>query len=455
MKFYPKKYQSRAINFILDGDYSALFLDCGLGKTAITLSAILDLIANGEIKSVLVVAPLRVARLTWPMEIEKWDQFKCLKYVFLHGRDRLKRLRQEANIYLINYEGLLWLLKTNPRKWPFDAIVFDELTRMKSHSSVRFKRMKYKVKYFKKRIGLTGTPLTKSYLDLYGQTLVLDDGRRFGKSFIRFRSKYFYPIDYKQYNWEVKPGAGKTIERKISDMVLRIEDIDHLDIPRLNIIDVELKLPKDLQAQYNKLEKTMFLELDKIDIEAFNAASLTGKCLQFCSGAIYHNDDNSKWVRIHNIKTKAIIKIIKEQDDNEPLLISYNFRHEVEKLKRILPNALHLKSGMNDEEERDFISRWNKKEISEILCHPASAGHGLNLQQGGHIGIITTLNWSLEYYLQLLKRLHRQGQKKEVFFYRFIFLDTIEEVIATTLEDRSLRQDKVLRALKLYRKHKS
>ena len=452
--YSPHPYQEEAKQFVMDRPDSALFLDCGLGKTPVSLDVIRELLLSGESKGVLVVAPLRVARLTWPLEIEKWDQFAWMTTVFLHGPKKLQKLNDPADIYLINYEGLVWLTEVlrryTPDKWPFDTIIWDELTKIKAPSTRRFKDMKKLIGKFKRRLGLTATPTANGYKDLYGQLYMLDEGERLGSNHVAFQKRFMHkPNPWEIYKWEMRPGAEQKIQDLIGDICLRMDAKDYLDVPEAEVIDVELKLPQKARSAYNKLEKDLFVQLEEAEIEAMNAAVLSGKCLQLASGGVYHGDEG-EWEHVHDVKTKALQKIVK-QHEGEPVLIAYSFKHEVERLLKCFPDAVVLKSGLPAKEELSIQQRWNDGTIPIMICHPASAGHGLNLQYGGSVAIWFTINWSLELYYQFNRRIDRQGQNKKTKFYRLIMSDTVDEVVATAVEGKDKKQQDFLTALLKYK----
>jgi SNF2 family DNA or RNA helicase len=457
MDLILENYQEVARDFILDTPDCALFLDCGLGKTAITLAAVTELLDQVDTKGILVVAPLRVARLVWPMEIEKWDAFSWMSVSFIHGNNKLEKLKSGAAIYTINYEGLIWLAdtlrKVKPSKWPFDTIVWDELTKMKAHSTHRFKRIKALIPYFKRHIGLTGTPIPNGHMDLFGQFYVLDGGKRLGTAFNAFQQRYFMKADYMGYKYKPQEGAIERLNAQIADITLRMSAEQYLDLIPPVVIDVELVLPSDKMAVYKRLEKELFITLDSgVDVEVFNAAALTNKCLQYAGGSVYTNDKH-EWESVHDVKHKALDKIVQD-NKHTPIIIAYSFVHEAHRIMKTYPEAVWLRSGLSDTAERELQNAWDAGEIPILVCHPGSAGHGLNLQYGGSTIIWFGLSWSLELYIQLNKRVDRKGQLKTPTIYRLITRDTIEEVVASVLEMKEDNQTQLLRALQLYRDSK-
>jgi SNF2 family DNA or RNA helicase len=453
----PHPYQSEAIDFIAGQPSTAIFGDCGIGKTIITLSAVSRMLTDFDIKGVLIVAPLRVARMTWPLEIEEWPEFDWMEYALLHGPQKAKRLREsKAPIFLINYEGLIWLAgelkRVNHKDWPFDMVVWDELTKMKSHTSSRFKKWKKFLRFFKYKVGLTGTPMSNGYLDLWAQFYSLDGGEALGTTFTGYRNRFFEQADYMGFTFKPRHGSEDLIKKLIEPMTMRISAADNLDVPPLTFEDVEVKLPTEAKKAYKILEKELFVELDKgEEVEAVNAAVLSNKCLQFAGGSVYIQEENgNRFVKhIHDVKIDAIKKIRKQV--KTPLLVAYSFKHERDRLLEAFPEAEVLKSGYSQAEELDILKRWNDGKISMLICHPASAGHGLNLQGGCCVGVWFSLNWSLELYQQFNARLHRQGQKHPVTFYRLLAVDTIDEAVATSLERKDDSQAGLLKALNKYR----
>ena len=456
MEYRPHGYQLEAKEFAAVRQAAALFLGCGLGKTVIVLDMLLDLFVSDQSKGVLIVAPLRVARLTWPIEIDKWDQFSWMKTVFIHGKDKLKKLNSSAEIYLINYEALPWLvgvIKQYPMvEWPFDTIIWDELTKMKSPGSVRFKAFSKIIHKFKKRIGLTATPTANGFADLYGQIAMLDCGERLGKTHKAFKNRFIQPALHWAMKGKLRPHADKQILDLIQDICLHMAAEEYLDTPKAETIDVELNLPASARKLYNILEEELFVEIDSAEVEALNAATLCGKCLQMAGGAVYHGE-YKEWKTVHNIKLKAVEEIIK-QHKGSPILLAYSFKHEMKRLQMKFPDAEVLKSGMSSAKEKKLQDDWNSGKIPLLICHPASAGHGLNLQYGGAIIIWFTINWSLELYHQFNKRIDRQGQTENPLVYRLIMGDTVDEVVATAVEQKDKEQRGFLTALKKYRENR-
>ena len=444
MKFIPHPYQRDTIDRLIEEQEVFLALDMGLGKTVTVLTAIEQLIKDEAIK-VLIVAPLRVARMTWPIELRTWDHLKWLKYEILHGPKKAEALKQDAHIYLINYEGLAWL---SEQELPdFDMVVWDESSKMKTPGSQRFKKWRYKVGRFRRRVAMSATPVAEGLLGLWAQVFLVDGGKRLGSSYTRYKNAHFYP-DYMGYTWTIRQGAEDSIRSKVEDIFIRYSK-DILSLPPLVIEDVELSLPKDLWSQYQELEKKMFLELDEGDVTALSAAAKLNKCRQFAAGIVYTDGTPAE---VHRIKLEALKKIAKETDS--PLLVGYAFRTEAERILKEFPEAVHLKSGLSTAKERQIQRDWDAGRIPMLVCHPASAGHGLNLQRGSHTAVWSTLEWSGELYEQFNGRIHRQGQEHPVTIKRLVMKDTVDDMVATAVDTKKETQDSMLASLCRYREVK-
>lgn len=450
-------YQREGVNHVLTHQDAALFQDCGLGKTVVTLTAVDSLMDRLHSKGALIVAPLRVARLVWPLEGSRWEHLKWMRCRVLHGPKKRERLwGPPGELYSINYEGLMWLVselnEVPSNEWPFDILVWDELTQMKTDGTARLKAMRPLISKFKRRVGLTGTPSPNSMLELWGQIYVLDGGKRLGTSFSRFRDRFFSRGDGPYAKWHPMENCAEKIVELIGDIALRTAAADHLDLLPPEYIDEELVLPIPFRKMYEKLEKEMFLQLENSEVEVFNAAALSTKCLQFAGGAVYTEKD--VWEEVHDVKMRRLHHIV-EHANGDPVVVAYGYKHEAERILREFPGAVHLKSGMSAARELDVQDRWDKGLIPLLVCHPASAGHGLNLQFGGHIGVWFTLPWSLLLYLQFNHRIDRQGQTLPPIIHRLIVDNTVEEVVATVLDARTQSQIHLLQVLKQYRETKT
>lgn len=442
MKYIPHDYQEYAKDWIIEKEKSGLLLDMGLGKSIITLTAIDDLMFDYfEISKVLVIAPLRVAESTWDSEIEKWDHLKNLRLSKVLGseKERLKGLYTPADIYIINRENVVWLVDKLKSDWDFDMVVVDELSSFKSHKSKRFKALRKVRPLVNRIVGLTGTPSPNGLIDLWAQVYLLDGGERLGNTITGYRDRYFLPDKRNQhiiFSYKLKEEAEDRIYEKIEDICISMKSKDYLNLPERvnNIIPVILKD----KEKYNKLEKDLLLELEAGDIVANNAAGLTNKLLQFANGAIY--DENGDVTIIHDDKLNALDDLI-EAANGKPVLVFYSFIHDKDRIKARYKNVKILQTA-------DDIRKWNDGEIEILLAHPASAGHGLNLQSGGHIIIWFGLTWSLELYMQANARLDRQGQRETVVIHHLVAKDTVDEDVIKALEKKEVNQEAFLKAIK-------
>lgn len=443
MIFTPHAYQQYSIAYILEHPTAALFLDCGLGKTVIALTAIFDLALDSfQIRKVLIIAPLRVARDTWPEEIGKWDHLKGLTYSIAVGTEceRKDALRDKAQVYLINRENVPWLIQDSGLPFDFDMIVVDELSSFKSHQAKRFKSLMKVRPKVKRIVGLTGTPSANGLMDLWAEFRLLDLGQRLGRFIGKYRDNYFVPDKRNQqmvFSYKPKPSAEEAIYRQISDITISMKNTDYLKMPELVMNEISVRLSEDEWRHYQAMKEEMVFSLDGKDIDAVNAAALSGKLLQMANGAIY--GENGVVVQIHNRKLDALEDII-EAANGKPVLIAYWFKHD---LKRIIER---FPSEQLDSE--DSIRRWNAGKIPVALIHPASAGHGLNLQAGGCALVWFSLTWSLELYQQTNARLWRQGQKETVVIHHIIAKNTIDENVMTALAKKETGQAALLRAVK-------
>lgn len=447
MKFKPWNYQQYAINHVIDNSASGLFLDMGMGKTVSTLTAIDDLILLGEVNKVLVIAPLRVAEDTWSTEVDKWDHLKHLRISKILGskKQREEAINTEADIYVTNRENVDWLVTECFNSWIWDMVVIDELSSFKSSKAKRFRALKKVRPYFKRIVGLTGTPAPNSLIDLWPQIYLLDGGQRLGKTITGYKERYFKPgrrNGYVVYNWELKEGSEEAIQNKISDICISMSAKDYLDLPERIDNRVEITLPIKVMDTYKQLEKDLVLEIGEEDITAANAAVLTNKLLQLANGAIYSED--KEVVRIHDEKLDRLEEII-DIANGKPVLVFYNFKHDYDRISKMLTKNKIKHQTLNTS---DDIKKWNNGEIQVALLHPASAGHGLNLQYGGNIIVWFGLTWSLELYQQANARLHRQGQKETVIIHHLIAKGTVDEDVMNALANKEVNQNMLLEAVK-------
>lgn len=453
MYFKPHAYQEYARDWIIEKPEAGVFLDMGLGKTACTLSAVCELMHNSfEIERVLVIAPLRVARDTWCLEVDKWDQFKYLKLSKVMGKPqkRMKGLNRGSDIYIINRENVEWLVNYLGEGWCFDMVVIDELSSFKSSTSKRFKALKRVRKHIKRIVGLTGTPAPNGLLDLWAQIDLLDGGARLGTTFMEYKYRYFFPDKRRGnfiYSWRLLNGAEGKIYDRLKDICMSMKAEDYISLPKRVNNCVEVNLPPSALNKYLKLEEELSLSLEGGKVSAANAAVLGGKLLQLASGAVY--DEDKRVHHIHDEKLEALDEII-EAANGRTVLIFYYFRHDLDRIKKHLEGR-----SFRVLDKSEDILEWNRGEIPIMLIHPASAGHGLNLQYGGNITIWFTLLWSLELYQQANARLFRQGQREHVIINHIIAKGTIDEDVMKVLLKKEARQEDLLEAVKARLKRKN
>lgn len=444
MNFIPHSYQQYAIDYIESHSISAVLLDMGLGKTSITLTAINDLLFDSfDVHKVLVVAPLRVARDTWSAEIEKWSHLKDLRYSVVVGteRERLKALSIPADIYIINRENVQWLVDNSGFPFDFDMAVIDELSSFKNHQSKRFKAfMKVRPK-LKRIVGLTGTPAGNGLMDLYAEFRLLDMGERLGRFISQYRDAYFQPDKRNGmiiYSYKPLPYAEQQIYDRISDITISMKATDHLKMPELISSEYTVQLTEKQKEKYEKLKKELVLTSDDNEVTAANAAALSNKLSQMASGAVYSDDGSI--IKVHDGKLDALEDII-ESMNGKPLLVAYWFKHDLERIKKRF-DVREIKSSKD-------ISDWNSGKIPVALIHPASAGHGLNLQSGGSTLVWFSLPWSLELYQQTNARLWRQGQTAStVVIQHIITKNTIDAKILNALKAKDTTQAELISAVK-------
>ena len=443
MKYKPHSYQEYAIRYIETHPISALLIDMGLGKTSITLTAISNMLFDSfEVCKVLVIAPLRVAKNTWTDEIKKWEHLNSLSYSLIIGNEseRLSALNEKADIYIINRENVDWLVNKSGYKFDFDMVVIDELSSFKNHQSKRFKSL-MKVRPLVKRIvGLTGTPSSNGLMDLFAEFKILDMGKRLGYFIGQYRNTYFKPDKMNGpivYSYKPLPNAENAIYEKISDITVSMKANEYLKMPELLTSNYVVELSNSEKNQYDEMKKSLVLEITDGEITASNAASLSNKLCQLSNGAIY--DDEQNIVEIHDRKLEALDDII-ESMNGKPLLIAYWYRHDLERIKS--------RFSVREIKTSEDISDWNDGKIPVALIHPASAGHGLNLQNGGSTLVWFGLTWSLELYQQTNARLYRQGQKNTVVIQHIITKGTIDEQILKALQKKNKTQADLIDAVR-------
>jgi SNF2 family DNA or RNA helicase len=448
-------YQLHCVDHIINNCFSALFIEMGLGKTVSTLTAI-DILMNHlfEVTKVLVIAPKRVAEDTWSREVEKWDHLSHLTISKVLGTERQRKeaLKAKADIYIINRENVVWLVAHYGGAFPFDFVAVDELSSFKSAKAARFKALRTIRPKIKRLVGLTGTPAPNGLLDLWPQMYLLDMGERLGKTLTSYREKYFKPgkkNGYIVYEYDLKKeddllGADyyqKEIYEKISDICISMKAEDWLSLPERINRTVEVRLPAAIYQQYEEFERKQVLALaDMEEISAVNAAALTNKLLQFANGAVYGSD--GAWYEVHKEKLEALEEII-ENANGHPVLVAYSYRHDQERIKK------YLKAYKpQDLKDSDTIEKWNKRQIPLMLAHPASAGHGLNLQSGGNTIVWFGQTWSLELYQQFNARLDRQGQTESVIVHHLVTKGTMDEDVLKSLDTKAGGQEALMQAVK-------
>ena len=443
MRYNPHEYQTYATNFILEHPVAAVLLEMGLGKSVITLTAIYELMLNRfEVQKVLVIAPLRVARDTWPAEIEKWEHLTGLTYSVAIGTEaeRLAALRRPAHLYLINRENVDWLITKSGIPFDFDMVVIDELSSFKSHAAKRFKSLLKVRPTVKRMVGLTGTPSSNSLMDLWAEFRILDMGQRLGRYITHYRNNFFVPDKRNQqmiFSYKPRAGAEDAIYRLISDITISMKSADFLKMPECIINEVPVALSEKEWSVYQALKEDMVVDLKDEEIDAVNAAVLSGKLLQMANGAVYNEEKDI--IHIHDRKLDALEDLI-EGANGKPVLVAYWYNHDLQRIKERF-SVREIKTSQD-------IKDWNNGDIPVAVIHPASAGHGLNIQFGGSTIIWFGLTWSLELYQQTNARLWRQGQKSTVVIHHIIAKDTIDEDVMKALRKKEKIQSALIDSVK-------
>ena len=449
MKYSPHDYQEYAIQFLLENPVAAIFLDMGMGKTSIVLTAIMKLMYERfEVSKVLIIAPLRVARNTWPEEIRKWEHLQGLRYSVVVGTaaERQKALAKDADIYIINRENVPWLVAQSRRSFDFDMVVIDELSSFKSWQSKRFRELMKVRPFVKRMVGLTGTPSSNGLMDLFAEFKLLDMGKRLGRFITQYRTAYFKPDRTNGpvvYSYSLLPDAEERIYEKISDITISMKATDHLKMPELVSSEHKVYMDEAEREKYRELKDELVLQLHGKEITAANAAALTGKLLQLANGAIY--DEDKVVNAFHERKLDALEDLI-EAANGRPVLVAYWFQHDLERIQKRL-DALKVEYARIS--SPGSIEMWNRGEFAVGLIHPASAGHGLNLQSGGNILVWFGLTWSLELYQQTVARLWRQGQTSgTVSVIHIVAEGTVDERVLKALESKDQTQAALIDAVK-------
>lgn len=445
MRYSPHEYQKYAINFIKEHPIAAILLDMGMGKTSIVLAAINALMFDSfEVSKVLIIAPLRVAKHTWSAEIQKWDQLKGLRYSIAVGTaaERMKALQADADIYIINRENVPWLIEKSGQPFDYDMVVIDELSSFKNWQAKRFKAL-MKVKRI---VGLTGTPSSNGLMDLFAEYKVLDMGERLGRFISQYRVEYFVPDQVNGpivYSYRLRPGADKRIYDRISDITISMKGTDHLKMPELINSEYMVYLDEDERARYEDMKNDLVLQIPGGEITAANAAALSGKLTQMANGAVY--SDTGGIELIHDRKLDALDDII-EAANGKSLLVAYWFKHDLQRITERL-DELGVNYGKLDSDAS--IEDWNAGRLEVGLIHPASAGHGLNLQSGGNTIVWFGMIWSLELYQQTVARLWRQGQESgTVVVQHILTAGTVDERIMKVLSLKGNTQARLIDAVK-------
>jgi len=467
MKFTPVEPQVRIKDHLLESKDSLLFVGMGIGKSAACLDTLNTLFSEASAHGALVVAPLRVANLTWPMEVRDWDEFSWMKVANLRTEQGQRAfLNGKAHIYTINYEGMNTLVSLVERRGrkplPYDVVIFDELTRAKNPGAKRINHYRRKVPRVERQWGLTGTPMPNSWQDLFAQVRLVDGGERFGNNFLEFKRTYFFAPEQNQFApqrgkreaWRPKATTVATLEGKIADITVTLKSSDWLNIPDTHYEDVDITFSPELQKQYHTLESDLVMQLSREKVlNVANAAALVTKLLQFTSGHIY--DEERGVHHVHHLKFDALKKIAK--DENQPLFVASIFKHEQDRIRHLFPQAKFFADAKNEKTQEAMLSEWNAGKIPMLVAHPASVGHGLNFQHGGSVIVWITLTYSREYYEQMIARLARRGQKSVTKVYRLIAPGTVDDAVAEALANKAENEARLISALQMlesYREQK-
>ena len=435
-------YQNKAVDFILSERRCMLALEMGLGKSVSTLTAISDMLDGFTANKVLVIAPLRVANSVWAQETRLWEHLRHLRVSVATGSNKARReaLSLDADIYVINRENVPWLVENYGRRWDFDVVVIDESSSFKNSQSKRFKALRKMLPNIDSVILLTGTPSPNGLLDLWAQMYLVDYGERLGRTLTNYKQRFF-EADYWGRKFEPRKGSEEQIHALLTDKIIHMSAEDYLDMPDRIDLSVRVALPSKVAEGYQDFERTMLAELDDgEEVEASTAAVLANKLMQYANGALY-TDPNGNWSETHAAKLDALSEIV-EDNEGETILVAYNYKSDLARLLKRFPQAKLL------DKRQETIDAWNRGDIPMLLAHPASAGHGLNLQKGGALCVWFGLNWSLELYQQFNARLHRQGQTRPVRVVHILAENTIDERVMGVLGNKDATQKNLLNALK-------
>jgi len=450
MKFTPVEPQLIIDQHLQECMDALLYVGMGIGKSAACLYRLNELFLSAESRAALIVAPLRVANLTWPMEVREWDQFRWMRVANLRTESGQRAfLNGTAHLYIINWDGMKTLVSLIARRGgtlPYDVAIFDELTRAKNPSSKRVNLYRRRVPRVARHWGLTGTPMPNSWMDLFAQVRLIDSGERLGTNFLEFKRTYFYGSEQTFQPWKSKQGTGELLENKIADITVTLKSSDWLDIPDTVFEDVEIKFTPELQKKYEKLEQDLVLELrtDKT-INVANAAALVTKLLQFTSGHVY--DEDGLVHPVHNLKFDALEAVSKKE--KQPLLVACIFQHEQDRIRKQFPQAKFFADAKTISAQEALIKEWNAGRIHMLVAHPASVGHGLNLQHGSSVLVWMTLTYSRENYEQMIARIARRGQTNIIKIYRLMVPGTVDDAVAEALEAKAENEARLISALQM------
>ncbi len=454
MKFSPHQYQRTLIKHILQHPHAAGFADMGLGKTVSTLTAVNMMQERVAIGQVLVVAPRRVCRMVWPVEAKKWDHLQHMKIISVKGRgfDALDELDTPADIHCITYETIPWVFGkylNTVKRFPWSMVVFDESTKLKKHGTERFKALKPHLDSFQRRLILTGTPAPKGYLDLWAQMYLVDRGNRLSPFVTHYKDRFFehYGKASEFYKLRIKKGSAEEINSRIADVTLCMKAEDWLDMPSVVNNLVEVELPPKARKVYEDMERDMFARMDEADVLVANAAVLSGKCRQVAAGFVYDDAKGAHW--LHDEKLDALEDVLEGTGDQ--VLVCYEFEEDLVALRKRFPSALVFGAGTTDRQADKIMAAWNAGLAGVVLCNPASVGHGLNFQYGGHTLVWYTTPWSLELYQQMFGRLWRQGQAQPVVVHTIQAMNTVDLAVAKANRSNAKTQNDMMQALKEYR----
>lgn len=437
----PHPYQQRAMEMMLSQGAVGLFLDPGLGKTSICLSTLTILRKHGYFKKALIVAPIRPMYSTWPAEVFKWDQFNDFTYSIIHGPEKQQRLLADVELYFVNPEGLKWLF-AQPGLPEWDTLIIDESTKFKDTRTQRFKSLKGALPKFRRRWILTGTPVPNGLLDLFGQIYILDRGRSLGQYVTHYKNEFFMQTGWSKWNYVPQPGAFERVIGRIKPLILQLSAEEYLDMPELTFHDISVKLTDEARAVYSSVESDFIALMSSGSIVAANAGAAGTKCRQIANGAVYVEED--QWVPVHDAKLDALEDLLEELNGH-PVLLLYEFRHDRERILARFPYATDLKSG----DVAATVEEFNRGRIPLLMGHPASMGHGLNLQGSCHHVIWFGITWNLEHYDQAIARVYRQGQQSEhVYVYHLVSEGTLDERVLKVLSKKDKTQQDLLSALR-------